>query len=252
MEPSTSIQKREIRSVLVANRGEVAIRVAKTCEEMGLRTVVIFTDSDAGAPFTKVGQNAVHIGEDRNYINIPVVVAAAKKAGVDAIHPGYGFLAESAPFAAAVADAGLIFIGPSSKTISELGSKIGAKRLLSEKAPEVPLIPGFYPAKGEPEPATPQEWLAKAKAIGYPVLIKAAAGGGGKGMRVVREEKEFLESLDSAKTEAKGAFGDESVMLERYFETFVTSKSRFSAMRTGTWITSTNASAPFRGDTKSC
>ena len=206
-----------IRSVLIANRGEVAVRVAGTLRDMGIRSIVVYTDADKDAPFTRVGDTAVPLGGDRGYLDIAAIVNAAKAAGADAIHPGYGFLAESAPFAAAVAEAGIKFIGPDAKTISNLGSKIGAKKILASSAPDVPLVPGFYPKSGEAD-LSPSAWRAKADSIGYPVLIKAAAGGGGKGMRVVRDSQSFEESLDSVRTEAKQAFGDDTVMLERYFE----------------------------------
>ena len=192
------------------------MRVARTLRFMGIETVAIFTDADAGAPFTRATDAAVPLGDNKGYLNIAAVVAAGKRSSCDAVHPGYGFLAENADFADAVTAAGMIFIGPTAASIRGLGSKSEAKRLLQTSNSGVPVIPGFLAAAGQT--LTPEEWKAKAAEVGYPVLIKAAAGGGGKGMRVVRSPDEFLGSFDAVLTEAKGAFGDSTVLLERYCE----------------------------------
>ena len=208
---------RLINRVLIANRGEVAVRVAGTLRAMGISVVTIYTEADAGSRFITAGDVSFCIGSAANYINIDAVIHAAKITKADAIHPGYGFLSENPKFAAAVEQAGLVFIGPQSTTIANLGSKIGAKTILAQQAPDIPLIPGFYRKASEPE-LSPSEYEARAVQVGFPVLIKAAAGGGGKGMRVVRRQEDFASALDSVRTEARGAFGDETVFLERFFE----------------------------------
>jgi acetyl/propionyl-CoA carboxylase alpha subunit len=207
-----------IRRVLLANRGEVVIRIAKTLRFMGIESVAVYTDADAGAPFTRATDAATCLGENRNYLNITEVVRAGKRMGCDAVHPGYGFLAENADFADAVVAAGMIFIGPTAESIRALGSKAEAKRLLQKDGSGVPVIPGYLAEPGSQSAIAPAAWAAKADEVGYPVLIKAAAGGGGKGMRVVRRKEDFLASYDAVITEAKGAFGDSTVLLERYFE----------------------------------
>jgi acetyl/propionyl-CoA carboxylase alpha subunit len=218
MTQSTSVvTTKPIRRVLIANRGEVAVRVAGTLRGMGISVVTIYTEADESAKFISAGDISYCIGAAGNYINIEAVVNAAKATQSDAIHPGYGFLSENAKFASAVIQAGIIFIGPLPETIANLGSKIGAKTILAKTAPDIPLIPGYYRSACEPE-LTPAQYEQKAVEIGFPVLIKAAAGGGGKGMRVVRRREDFASALDSVRTEARGAFGDDTLFLERFFE----------------------------------
>src|SRR5436190_10250951 len=192
------------RKVLIANRGEIACRVMRTAKRMGIRTVAVYSDADRGALHVKHADESQRIGPApaaQSYLNIDAILAAAKASGAEAIHPGYGFLSENEDFAAACQRAGVVFIGPTPQAIAAMGDKSAAKRLM-EKA-GVPLVPGYH---GEnQDPAFLQR---EADKIGYPVLIKASAGGGGKGMRVVAESKGFPAALDSAKREAKGSFGD--------------------------------------------
>jgi propionyl-CoA carboxylase alpha chain len=195
-----------IRRMLIANRGEIACRIARTCRAMGITTVAIFSDADADAPHVRACDEAVRIGPPpgrESYLAIDRVIAAARATGADAVHPGYGFLAENAAFAAACRDAGLVFVGPSPDVIAALGSKERAREL-AERA-GVPVVPSFP--------------LASAPAdLAYPVLIKASAGGGGKGMRIVRAPSEMAPAIDSARREAASAFGDDTLLVERYLE----------------------------------
>ena len=202
------------RKILVANRGEIACRVMATARAMGVQTVAVYSDADRDARHVALADEARHIGpaEARaSYLNIDAVLAAARATGAEAIHPGYGFLSENEDFARACTKAGIVFIGPTPEAIAAMGDKAAAKRLM-EKA-GVPLVPGYHGEKQEPE------FLQKqADKIGYPVLIKASAGGGGKGMRVVQEAKSFAAALESARREAKSAFGDDTVLIEKYLE----------------------------------
>ena len=199
-------------SLLIANRGEIACRVILTARAMGIRTIAVYSDADAGALHVAMADEAVHIGPSPaadSYLNIPVILAAAKRTGASAIHPGYGFLSENPLFAEACADAGIIFVGPPASAMRAMGAKDAAKRLM-EKA-NVPVVPGYH---GDNQDA---DFLAEqAKKIGFPVLIKAVAGGGGRGMRRVDNAGEFAGALESAMREAKAAFGDDKVLIERY------------------------------------
>jgi 3-methylcrotonyl-CoA carboxylase alpha subunit len=202
------------RKILIANRGEIACRVMRTAKRMGVRTVAVYSDADRNALHVAMADEARRIGPPvaaESYLNIDAVLAAAKASGAEAIHPGYGFLAENEEFAAACQRAGLVFIGPSPEAIAAMGDKAAAKRLM-EKA-GVPLVPGYH---GEKQDAAFLE--KEAARTGFPVLIKPTAGGGGKGMRVVRDRKEFAAALEGARREAKAAFGDERVLIERYLE----------------------------------
>ena len=199
-------------TLLIANRGEIACRVAATARRMGLRTVAVYSDADANARHVAECDMAVHIGgaEPRaSYLRAEAILAAAKQTGAQAIHPGYGFLSENEAFARACADAGIAFVGPPAAAIAAMGSKSAAKALM-EKA-GVPLVPGYHGDNQDPEFLRQQ-----ADAIGYPVLIKASAGGGGKGMRIVNTSAEFDEALASCKREAASSFGDDRVLIERY------------------------------------
>ncbi len=198
--------------ILIANRGEIACRVAATARRMGVRTVAVYSDADADARHVHACDEAVHIGGSAprdSYLRWERILETAKATGAQAIHPGYGFLSENEAFAAACAKAGLVFIGPPASAIAAMGSKSAAKSLM-EKA-GVPLVPGYH---GDNNDAA---FLAKESArIGYPVLIKASAGGGGKGMRRVDAADDFLAALASCQREAKASFGDDHVLVERY------------------------------------
>jgi acetyl-CoA carboxylase biotin carboxylase subunit len=201
-----------IRKLLIANRGEIACRIARTCREIGIATVAIYSDADASALHVTMADEAVHIGASpaaESYLNSERIIAAAQRTGADAIHPGYGFLAENPAFAQAVIDAGLIFIGPAPQAIEAMGKKREAKQMLRD----VPLVPGY---NGEDQSDHTLE--AAADDIGYPLMIKASAGGGGKGMRRVDSAGEFLEALDAARREAQQAFGDDTLILEKLIE----------------------------------
>jgi 3-methylcrotonyl-CoA carboxylase alpha subunit len=209
-----SPQYRRFRTLLIANRGEIACRVIRTAKAMGLRTVAVYSEADRDAMHVAMADEAVLLGPARardSYLNIKRVIEVAHKSGAEAVHPGYGFLSESAEFAQACADEGLVFVGPTADMISAMGSKSGSK-LLMEKA-GVPLVPGYH---GE---AQDDATLAKAAdQIGFPVLIKASAGGGGRGMRIVRSPGELAAGLTSAKREAKAAFGDDRMLIEKFVD----------------------------------
>jgi 3-methylcrotonyl-CoA carboxylase alpha subunit len=194
--------------ILIANRGEIACRVMRTARRLGIGTVAVYADADAGALHVKLADEARRV---ESYLDVEALIAAALDAGAQAIHPGYGFLSENAQFAAACGKAGVVFVGPSPQAIAAIGDKAAAKRLM-EKA-GVPLVPGYH---GEAQdPALLEKEAAR---IGFPVLIKPSAGGGGKGMRIVRDKNEFKSALEAAKREATSSFGDERVLIERYLE----------------------------------
>jgi 3-methylcrotonyl-CoA carboxylase alpha subunit len=205
---------RRFRSLLVANRGEIAARVIRTARAMGLRTVAVYSEADRGALHVAMADEAVLLGPARardSYLNIERVIEAARKTGAEGVHPGYGFLSENAEFAQRCADAGLVFVGPTAAMMTAMGSKSGSKALM-EKA-GVPLVPGYH---GE---AQDEATLKKAAdRIGFPVLVKASAGGGGRGMRVVRSAAELSAAIVSAKREAKAAFGNDRMLIEKYVD----------------------------------
>src|SRR5438309_3420670 len=205
---------RRFRTLLIANRGEIACRVIRTAKTMGLRTVAVYSEADASAKHVAMADEAVLLGPARardSYLNIERVVEAARKTGAEAVHPGYGFLSENAEFAQACADAGLVFVGPTAAMMTAMGSKSGSKQLM-EKA-GVPLVPGYH---GE---AQDDAVLAEAAdKLGFPVLVKASAGGGGRGMRVVRSAGELTDAITSAKREAKASFGDDRMLIEKYVQ----------------------------------
>ena len=201
-----------MQKILVANRGEIALRVMRTAREMGIKTVAVFSEADRNMPFVRFADEAVCIGpapSSQSYLRADKIIEVALQTGADAIHPGYGFLSENAGFSKAVADAGLIFIGPSAYSIDMMGSKISAKQ--AAKKFNVPMVPGTE---------NPIESVDEAKTIaretGYPILIKASAGGGGKGMRVVNNEEELESQMQMAKSEALNSFGDDAVFIEKY------------------------------------
>jgi acetyl-CoA carboxylase biotin carboxylase subunit len=200
------------KKVLIANRGEIALRVIRACREMGIASVAVYSDADARAAHVREADEAVHVGpspSSQSYLLGDKIIAAAKQTGAEAIHPGYGFLSEREWFARAVRDAGLVFIGPPAEAIAAMGSKTAARTLAMKAG--VPVVPGTTEALKDAAEAK-----KVAKSFGYPVLLKAAAGGGGKGMRVVREESELADALASAQREAKNAFGDDAVYVEKY------------------------------------
>lgn len=203
----------EIKKILIANRGEIACRVMRSCKEMGIKTVAIYSEADREASHVLIADEAVCVGPPpsaQSYLLGDKIINICKELNVDAIHPGYGFLSENADFAKKVKEAGLVFIGPSSEAIAVMGSKLAAKDAVSKY--DIPLVPGTHGAVEDPKIA-----IEKAKEIGYPVLIKASAGGGGKGMRVVHSEEELPEQMERAISEATSAFGDGSVFVEKYF-----------------------------------
>ena len=202
------------KKILIANRGEIAVRIIRACREMGITSVAVFSEADRKSLHVQLADEAYLIGPApslESYLNQERILAVAKSCGAEAVHPGYGFLAENADFAARVREAGLTFIGPSPEAIRLMGDKTAARKLASRLG--VPTIPGTL----EPV-AAPEEAEALAKDIGYPVLLKAAAGGGGKGMRLVRDEAEMASAFRAAQSEAHSAFGDGRVYLEKYIE----------------------------------
>ena len=205
---------RQFRTLLIANRGEIACRVIRTARAMGLRSVAVYSEADRGAMHVAEADEAVLLGPARardSYLNIERVIDAARKSGAEAVHPGYGFLSENAEFARACADAGLVFVGPTAEMMIAMGSKSGSKALM-EKA-GVPMVAGYH---GE---AQDEATLAKAAdKIGFPVLVKASAGGGGRGMRIVQSAAELAPAIVSAKREAKAAFGDDRMLIEKYVQ----------------------------------
>lgn len=201
-----------MKKILVANRGEIAMRVMRTCREMGIKTVAVYSEADRNAPHVRYADEAICLGppaSNQSYLLGDKIIKVAKELGVDGIHPGYGFLSENAEFAQQATDAGIAFIGPRPKAIRMMGSKLAAKE--AAKANNIPLVPGTEEAIEDPE-------LAKkiALEIGFPILIKASAGGGGKGMRVVENIEELDEQMERAISEALSSFGDGSVFIEKY------------------------------------
>ncbi|PRD70595.1 3-methylcrotonyl-CoA carboxylase [Malikia spinosa] len=202
------------KKILIANRGEIACRVAATAHRLGIKTVAVYSDADAGAKHVAACDEAVHIGGSSpkdSYLRWQAILAAAKATGAQAIHPGYGFLSENEEFAQACADAGLVFIGPPPSAIKDMGLKAESKQLMERAG--VPLVPGYHGANQDP--ALLQ---AEADRIGYPVLIKASAGGGGKGMRAVDRSEDFAAALASCQREARNSFGDDAVLIEKYVQ----------------------------------
>ena len=202
-------------TVLIANRGEIALRVIRTCRRLGIRTVAVYSDADANAAHVKAADTAVHLGPaaaSESYLRIDKVIAAAQATGAEAIHPGYGFLSENAEFSAACAEAGIVFLGPGADAIRTMGDKITAKQAVSSRG--VPLVPGTKDAAMSDE-----SLIAASDDIGFPVLIKPSAGGGGKGMHAVFEADKLAEALKTARREAASSFGDDTLFLERLVAT---------------------------------
>ncbi|MDQ3034139.1 MAG: acetyl-CoA carboxylase biotin carboxylase subunit [Myxococcota bacterium] len=205
---------RNIQKLLIANRGEIAIRIAKTCAKMGIASVAVFSDADEDALFVRLADEAVRIGPPpsrESYLRIDKLLEAAKTTGADAIHPGFGFLAENAEFAQAVLDAGLVFVGPTPDAIRAMGLKREAK--IAAQSAGVPVVPGYGGAEQGSDALA-----AKAREVGYPILLKASAGGGGKGMRVVRDDASMPGAIESARREAESSFGEGTLIIEKYLE----------------------------------
>ena len=201
------------KKILVANRGEIALRIMRTCREMGVRTAAVYSDADRTAPHVLMADEAYHIGNppaSESYLCGDKIIEVALACGADSIHPGYGFLAENAGFAQAVMDAGLIWIGPPPHAIRVMGDKVMAREIVAKAG--IPLIPG------SPKGLSDVDLITTASEIGYPILVKAAAGGGGKGMRIVQESEELPNALKTARSESKAAFGDDRVYLEKVIE----------------------------------
>jgi len=202
---------RPIRRVLVANRGEIAVRIVRACHDLGIEAIVAFSEADRDSLAVRLADRAICLGPAQaaaSYLNRDAILAAASALGADAIHPGYGFLAENAAFSAACAAEGIAFVGPGPEAIAAMGNKVEARRLALELG--VPCIPG------SPEPVGQDEAIRVADEVGYPVMLKAAAGGGGRGMRLARDAAELAEILHSASAEAQAAFGDGAIYIERY------------------------------------
>jgi 3-methylcrotonyl-CoA carboxylase alpha subunit len=200
-----------IKKLLIANRGEIAVRVIRTAREMGIRTVAVFSDADEDSIHVRMADEAVAIGPPEpsaSYLNIERILEAARSTGIDAIHPGYGFLSERAEFSEACRNAGITFVGPSPEAMRKLGAKIGAKQLAVSAG--VPITPGFFEAG-----ANDDQLRDAANQIGFPVMLKASAGGGGRGMRAVHDATEFDSALRLAREEALKAFGDGEMMVEK-------------------------------------
>ena len=201
-----------LKKILIANRGEIAVRIMRAAREMGIPTVSVYSEADREALHVRLATEAVLLGPapaNESYLVIPKLIDAAKKTGCDSVHPGYGFLAENAEFAQAVQDAKLTFIGPQPRAIRALGNKLGARSMMSKA--NVPTVPG-----GEVKSGSIDDFKSLANKIGYPIIVKAAAGGGGKGMRIVNDEAQLQEAVEAAQREAKSSFGDATVYLEKY------------------------------------
>ena len=202
------------RKLLIANRGEIALRVIRACRDLGVETAVVYSDADARAPFVLAADEAIRLGPapaSESYLKGDLIIEAAKRTGAEAIHPGYGFLSERAWFARAVRDSGLVWVGPPAEAIEALGSKTDARRIAIANG--VPVVPGTTDALSDADEAT-----RIAESFGYPVLLKASAGGGGKGMRVVARPEEMSGALEGARREAMNAFGDDAVYIEKYID----------------------------------
>ncbi|HEY1310283.1 MAG TPA: biotin carboxylase N-terminal domain-containing protein, partial [Pseudolabrys sp.] len=204
-----------LRRLLIANRGEIVCRIARTAQRMGITSIALYSEADAAARHVRLADEAYYLGPAaaaESYLDIAKIVALAQRVGADAVHPGYGFLSENAAFAQAVVEAGLIFVGPPAAAIRAMGSKSASKAAMA--AVGVPVAPGYH---GEDQ--TAHRLAAEAQRVGFPLIIKASAGGGGKGMQVVNSAAEVPAALESAQRLARTAFGDDRLLLERYFPT---------------------------------
>ncbi|GAB3949519.1 hypothetical protein GCM10027614_48480 [Micromonospora vulcania] len=236
-----------IESLLVANRGEIARRIIRTAKRLGIRAIAVYSEADAHLPFVAEADEAVLIGPPnptQSYRNTEAILAAAKSTGAQAIHPGYGFLSENADFARTVEASGLIWVGPGADAITAMGDKINARNLMA--AAGVPVAPGTTDPAADLDAA-----VAAAAEIGYPVMVKAAAGGGGMGMGVATDEAGLRIEYDKVRAFAERMFGDGSVLIERYFPGYATSRCRSSAWPTAGWWRSASGSARCSDATRS-
>jgi acetyl-CoA carboxylase biotin carboxylase subunit len=203
------------KKILIANRGEIALRIQRACREMGVKSVVVYSEADREAKYVKLADEAVCIGpapSAKSYLNMPAIIATAEVTDAEAIHPGYGFLSENADFAERVEKSGFTFIGPTPEAIRIMGDKVSAKQAMIKSG--VPCVPGSEGALGE----DPREAVRAARAIGYPVIIKAAGGGGGRGMRVVHTEAALVAAVQTTRAEAQAAFGNAAVYMEKFLQ----------------------------------
>ena len=234
--------------ILIANRGEIACRVAATARRMGIKTVAVYSDADASAKHVAACDESVHIGGSApkdSYLRWEKIIDAAQATGAQAVHPGYGFLSENEDFAKACAAVGLVFIGPPASAILAMGLKAHSKQLM-EKA-GVPLVPGYHGSD-----QSPSLLHREADRIGYPVLIKASAGGGGKGMRLVEKSEDFAAALASCQREAINSFGNDNVLIESTCSARATLKFRCSATPRAMWFICSNVTALYSVATKKC
>ena len=204
--------KNKINSILIANRGEIASRIIKTCQQMGITSIAVYSDIDKSSNYVIKADQAYYLGGNQpseSYLNIDKIISIAKKVKVDAIHPGYGFLSENVHFAKRCEKEKIIFIGPNIQSMKLMSSKSEARKYL--KKIDVEMVPGYAGDKKDLK-----TYLKEAKRIGYPIIIKAALGGGGKGMRIVKKESDFKELLNQAQRESKNAFGDDKILIEKY------------------------------------
>ena len=203
------------KKILIANRGEIALRIQRACREMGIKSVVVYSEADREAKYVKLADEAVCIGPAASalsYLNMPAIISTAEVTDAEAIHPGYGFLSENADFAERVERSGFVFIGPTPDAIRLMGDKVSAKQAMIKSG--VPCVPGSEGAL----PDDPKEIIRQARAIGYPVIIKAAGGGGGRGMRVVHTEAALIHAVHTTRAEAGAAFGNPAVYMEKFLE----------------------------------
>jgi len=201
-----------IHSILIANRGEIASRIIRTCQKLGIKSIAVFSEADRNMPFVEQADEAYFIGESApsaSYLDQEKIIAVAQKSLADAIHPGYGFLSENAAFARKCQEAEIIFIGPNPEAVEAMGSKSNAKSLMQKHG--VPVVPGY---QGKDQSL--EKLKTEAEKIGFPLLLKATAGGGGKGMRVVQKVEEVEKSIQAAKNEAQSSFGDDELIIEKY------------------------------------
>ena len=203
------------KKILIANRGEIALRIQRACRELGIKSVVVYSEADRDAKYVKLADEAVCIGPPasaQSYLNMPAIISTAEVTDAEAIHPGYGFLSENADFAERVERSGFTFIGPTPDAIRTMGDKVAAKQAMIKSG--VPCVPGSEGAL----PEDPKEIIRVARAIGYPVIIKAAGGGGGRGMRVVHTEAALINAVQMTRSEAGAAFGNPAVYMEKFLE----------------------------------
>jgi propionyl-CoA carboxylase alpha chain len=227
------------KKILIANRGEIACRVIRTAKRMGIKTVAVYSDADARAPHVRMADEAVRLGPppaSESYLKAELIIDACKATGAEAVHPGYGFLSERTSFAKALEKAGIAFIGPPPKAIAAMGDKIESKKLAQKAG--VNVVPGYLG-----DIATTDDAVKIAADIGYPVMMKASAGGGGKGMRLAWSEKDVREGFEATKREGLNSFGDDRVFIESSSSSRGTSRSRYSGTSTATSSTSASANA---------